>query len=141
MPEAGDGQIVATPPGRRQTGNDCRPALFPEWAKAAAENAAWAVYKFCPPCRSRIEPWWIRRHIRANIRLINRRPNTAQTAARSVLVERQRLQNTTHYFCDVDTVTPYQANALTDRVADGLFGNPDISTRLLETSVLPVIRP
>src|SRR3984893_9420587 len=38
---------------------------------------------------------------------------TAQAAARSVLGERQR-QKQTHRSCRVDTVTPYQGNALID---------------------------
>ena len=43
---------------------------------------------------------------------------TARTAARSVLVGRRQLKQP-HRFCEVDTVTPYQANALIDRVLGG----------------------
>jgi hypothetical protein len=49
----------------------------------------------------------------ANSRLINRRSNLPQAAARSVLGKRLR-QKQPHCFARVDTVTPCQANALVE---------------------------
>jgi hypothetical protein len=49
----------------------------------------------------------------------------AQAAARSVLGERQRqLQKQPHRSSGIDTVTPYQSNALIDRAVGREFGTP-----------------
>jgi hypothetical protein len=62
---------------------------------------------------------------------------TAQTAARSVLVKRQKqLQEQPHRICSVDRVTPYQGNALIEpdglrslQVSGGLWTARNLSVR------------